>query len=187
MKLDPKQFLRAVLAASALIASGCGSSQNLATVNDWLGLSKPHLTGFAGVRFGETLSRVERELPACTVETSAYGAEMYHCENVSTDLVAYRFVTYEFSPELGMQLAVGGFQSQNAATVLSELERSLGQPDEIRPRAGVSAASLEAVWLMPHEERAAFLGPSARVVMVGPASSSLDHDIALAARASGSR
>ena len=85
-------------------------------VLDWLDLSRPHLTSFLGVRFGESIERVEREYPGGAVETSPYGADLYRVENVEADSVRYESVDYEFTENLGMQLAIATFSPRSGGS-----------------------------------------------------------------------
>jgi hypothetical protein len=169
-----------LLVAGALVCAACARVQALPSqVADWFDLSRPHLTSFLGVRFGETLARAQRELPGGTVETSPYGADAYRIENVQADTIRYDAVVYEFSGELGMQLAIATFPAASAGEVLRGLEGTLGAPTVARPRAGTGAQTLVASWDMAHGERALFLGPERRVVMLGPAGSTLRPDVIL--------
>ncbi|HYB91445.1 MAG TPA: hypothetical protein VEC38_10400 [Candidatus Binataceae bacterium] len=173
---------RSGLAVALAALAGCfvPPAQN---VPAWLGLSQPELTSFLGVRFGESLARVEREHPGGAIDTSPYGADLYRIENVQADSAGYESVDYEFTKNLGMQAAIATFSHTASGDVLRSMEAALGAPGVLRPRSAAGPDTLEASWEMPHGAKAMFLGPARKVVMLGPAGSSLRNDIALQASA----
>jgi len=170
--------LAAIVAASLAGCAAASSPYDLAT---WFGLGKPNLTSFLGVRFGASLDRVREELPDGDFETSPYGADAWRVNNLESGGVLYRSVVFEFTSNLGMQMAIAEFAPEAAATVLGQLKRALGEPTALR--SGVAASSgpetLVASWELPHNERVTFSGPDRQVEMLGPAGSPLRHDAVL--------
>jgi hypothetical protein len=187
MKNVGRRRMRARIAAAiagAVIAmlGGCAGSNSPYDRATWFDLGKPNLTSFLGVRFGSSINRVREELPDGDFETSPYGANAWKVDNLESGGVLYRKVVFEFTDNMGMQLAVAEFAPEAGAAVLSQLKRALGEPVALRSSAGAAGSgvdSLVASWDLPHDERVTFNGPAQQVEMLGPAGSPLRHDLAL--------
>jgi len=176
---NPRRWL--LLLATFVAAGGCsaaGSSSKLAPT--WLDLGTPNLTSFMGVPFGSSIDRVRDKLPDGDFETSPYGADAWRVQHVESGGVRYQEVVFEFSGNMGMQLAIAQFAPGDGASVLTELKHALGEPTALRPVSGASDPdALIARWELPHNERVTFNGPDKRVEMLGPAGSPLRHDLVL--------
>jgi hypothetical protein len=173
--------LAAIVTAFAALLAGCAGTNSPYDLSTWLDLGKPNLTSFLGVRFGSSIDRVRDELPDGDFETSPYGANAWKVENVESGGVRYLLVTFEFTDNMGMQMAIAEFAPGAGATVLRQLKRALGEPSALRPAAsgGTGPDALIAIWDLPHGERVTFNGPDQQVEMLGPAGSPLRHDLVL--------
>lgn len=131
-------FVAALIAGAIILAAvaGCAGSNSPYVLSSWFDLGKPNLTSFLGVRFGSSLDRVREELPDGDFETSPYGANAWRVENIEAGGVRYRKVVFEFTDNMGMQLAIAEFAPEAGATVLAQLKRALGEPTALRPGAG---------------------------------------------------
>ncbi|HUY27906.1 MAG TPA: hypothetical protein VMV27_10845 [Candidatus Binataceae bacterium] len=173
--------MAAIIALAAATLAGCAGANSPYDLATWFGFGKPNLTSFLGVRFGASLDRVREELPDGDFETSPYGADAWRVSNVESGGVIYRSVVFEFTSNLGMQMAIAQFAPGAAATVLGQLKRALGEPAALRSGGGAASDpdTLMASWELPHNERVTFNGPDQQVEMLGPAGSPLRHDAVL--------
>jgi hypothetical protein len=168
-------------AAFALMLAGCAGAGGPLNFSSWFDLGKPNVSSFLGVRFGESVDRVRRELPDGSLETSPYGAEAYRVEDLQVGEVRYDLVLFEFTAGTGMQLVIAHFSPGDAGVVLGQLKRALGDAPHSRSGPGVGPESLLARWDLPGNEQVTFDGPESRVVLLGPGGSPLRRDIALRA------
>jgi hypothetical protein len=168
-----------VAAAFALTLGGCARAGGPLNFASWFNLGKPNLSSFMGVRFGESVDRVRRELPDGSLETSPYGAEAYRVENLQIGQVRFDLVLFEFTAGSGMQLVIAHFSAGSAGVVLGQLKSALGDAPHSRSGPGVGPESLLAQWDLPSNEQVTFDGPESRVVLLGPGGSPLRRDIAL--------
>ena len=168
-----------VAAAFALMLGGCAGAGGPVNFASWFNLGKPNLSSFMGVRFGEPVDRVRRELPDGSLETSPSGAEAYRVENLQTGQVRFDLVLFEFTAGSGMQLVIAHYSAGSAGIVLGQLKSALGAAPHSRNGPGVGPESLLAQWDLPGNEQVTFDGPESRVVLLGPGGSPLRRDVAV--------
>ncbi|MGH7782141.1 MAG: hypothetical protein ACREQR_20195 [Candidatus Binataceae bacterium] len=175
--------LAAITAVLAGTLAGCSVSNSPYDLSTWFDLGKPNLTSFLGVQFGSSIDRVREELPDGDFETSPYGANVWKVQSVESGGIRYRTVVFEFTANMGMQMAIAEFAPGAGADVLSQLKRALGEPASLHSGVGGAASSsadgLIASWELPHTERVTFNGPDQQVEMLGPAGSPLRHDLVM--------
>ncbi len=167
---------RLLVAAFAILASACGAVLPPLRTPVWL-VPGPNLTSFIGVRFGESMMRVQLRYPGGSVETSPNGADAYRLQGVNVGTIQYETVVFEFSSESGMQLAFAKFAPASSDEVLARLKGSFGAPDSLREGQTPGSQSLEATWELPRGERISFSGAQRVVVLLGPGGAGLRRDI----------
>jgi hypothetical protein len=174
-------IVRAMLVgiASALACASCSTSSPAVIsaqkkVQGFLG--QPNLTSFLGVRFGDSMYRVQNRFPSGTVETAPYGADTYRINNIEVDSIRYQQVKYEFTTYSGMQLVMAWFTPESSGQVLEKLVEAVGPPTDQNSVRGSAPADTEAVWRLPHGERVIFDGPKRFVAVLGPGGGPLKTD-----------
>ncbi len=172
-------FAATLFCAAAIAIAGCSSGNSPYRLASWLNLGKPNLTSFVGIRFGASLDRVREELPDGDYETAPYGANTWKVREVEAGGVRYPAVVFEFTDNMGMQLAIASFSASDGDRVLAQLTKAFGTPTHQRSGPGNGSNALIAVWELPHTERVTFDGPALEVEMLGPAGSTLKHDLAV--------
>ena len=169
------RFLLTIVGALAVAA--CGANSPTDTIPKALGLSgPPNLTSFLGVRFGDSIYRVQNHLKSGTVETGLYGADVYRINNIEVDSIRYKQVKYEFTTSSGMQLVMAWFTPDSEGKVLEKLVEAVGQPTQQDSTKGSAPADTVAAWQLPHGERISFNGPKRFVAVLGPGAGPLRHD-----------
>jgi len=141
-------------------------------------LGQPNLTSFLGVRFGDSLYRVQNRFPSGDVETAPYGADTYRINNIEVDSIRYQQVKYEFTTYSGMQLVMAWFTPDSSGKVLEKLIEAVGPPTDQKSVKGSAPADTQAAWRLPHGERVIFDGPKRFVAVLGPGGSPLKTDAA---------
>jgi hypothetical protein len=167
---------RLLATALAMLATACGAVLPPVRTPAWL-VPGPNLTSFIGVRFGESMVRVQLRYPGGSVETSPNGADAYRLQGVSVGEIQYETVVFEFSSESGMQLALAKFAPASSDEVLARLKESFGAPDILREGQSPGSQNLEAIWELPRGERISFSGAQRVVVLLGPGGAGLRRDI----------
>jgi hypothetical protein len=175
----PLTVVRAMLVgvAGALACAACSTSPPavaMPKVRDILG--PPNLTSFLGVRFGDSLYRVQNRFPSGAMETAPYGSDTYRIDNIEVDSIRYQRVKYEFTTYSGMQLVMAWFTADSSARVLQKLVAAIGPPSEQNSAKGSAPGDTQAVWRLPHGERVIFDGPKRFVAVLGPGGGPLKQD-----------
>ncbi|MGH7949055.1 MAG: hypothetical protein ACREQF_07525 [Candidatus Binataceae bacterium] len=164
------------LIAFVNLAAGCGILFPAVRTPAWL-LPGPNLTSFIGVRFGESMVRVQLRYRGGEIETSPNGADAYRLRGVTVGSIKYEMVLFEFSSEAGMQLAFAKFAPASSDEVLAHLKLTFGEPDIVRQGQAPGSQNLEVVWELPRGERISFNGMQRVVVLLGPGGAGLRQDI----------
>jgi hypothetical protein len=173
------RIIRAMLVGmtGALACAACSAGSPAAAmpkIRDLLG--PPNLTSFLGVRFGDSMYRVQNRFPNGSLETAPYGADTYRINNIEVDSIRYQQVKYEFTTYSGMQLVMAWFTPDSSGKVLEKLVEAVGPPTEQNSAKGSAPADTQAVWRLPHGERAIFDGPKRFVAVLGPGGGPLKQD-----------
>lgn len=183
-RLSPALIGLAILAiagagCSAAPAGSNGPTAAAASVMSIFTGDQRVLTSFLGVRFGDSLSHVQLTMPIGQVQSAPYGADAYCIDKYAVDSIVWERVIFEFTDRTGMQLVIARFSASSGDAVYESLQKSLGPPTRTH-RSGSIPAGLDAMWELPHGERASFDGPNRLVAVVGPAGGPLRQDIELA-------
>lgn len=139
-------------------------------------LGPPNLTSFLGVRFGDSIYRVQNRFPNGSLETAPYGADTYRLNNIEVDSIRYQQIKYEFTTYSGMQLVMAWFTPDSSGKVLEKLVAAVGPPSEQSSAKGSAPADTQAVWRLPHGERVIYDGPKRFVAVLGPGGGPLKQD-----------
>lgn len=172
-------IVRAILVGmtGALACAACSTGSPavaIPKIRDVLG--PPNVTSFLGVRFGDSMYRVQNRFPNGSVETAPYGADTYRLDNIEVDSIRYQQIKYEFTTYSGMQLVMAWFTPDSSGKVLEKLVEAVGPPSEQSSIKGSAPAETHAVWRLPHGERVIFDGPKRFVAVMGPGGGSLKQD-----------
>lgn len=161
----------------ALACAACSASSPGLAMPKMLGLvGRPNLTSFLDVRFGDSLYRVQTRFPSGAMETAPYGADTYRINNIEVDSIRYEQVKYEFTTYSGMQLVMAWFTPDSSGKVLEKLVQAVGPPSAQDSSKGSAPADTQAVWQLPHGERAIYDGPKRFVAVLGPGGGPLKQD-----------
>lgn len=160
---------RVTAAIATMLLGGCSAMH---AVGLW---SNPGIHSFDGVSFGDGYRDTRLVYPGAMAETSPYGAQSLHLDEVANEGIHYRIVIYEFDDRNGMQLVLAEFDPARTRAVRGWIVSQIGPPS----LSGGSSSKISGVntWKTLNGETVILDGDSRWLAIVGPQGGRLRSDI----------